>query len=103
MQNGLKSRCWLDGDRDPPSLELRLSDRSYVRVGYDLDYHHRLLWWAPDGETDFVSVTAERTGLDEDTLGPLEAEVESAVRHWDAELSARYPDNGLPPGDEGVC
>lgn len=82
-------KVWLDGDNDPPTLELRLSSGAYVKVGWDLTYHHRLLWWAPDGESDFVTCTAERTGLG-DELGPIEDEVFRAVECFESNLRAEY-------------
>ena len=50
---------WLDGyDSDPPTLELELSDGRYLKVGFDVDYQHPLVWMAVDGDAEFVSCVA---------------------------------------------
>ncbi len=56
------SKCWLDGhDSDPPTLEVKLSDGSYLKVGYDTDYHHPLVWLATDKHADFVTAVASES------------------------------------------
>ncbi len=87
------STLWLSGyDTDPPTLELRLSNGGYVKIGWDMTYSHRLLWWAPDRQADFVTATPAMTGLDPDVFGPLVDEVAQA-----AESHARQMEETDPP------
>ncbi len=95
------STIWLAGDdAGPPTLELRLSSGAYAKIGWDCEYAHRLLWWAPDGETDFVSCTAERTGLDPDVFGPLVDEVARAAECHESNLRAEYEADDNNYGDD---
>ncbi len=90
-------RTWLDGhDSDPPTLELRLSNGTYVKVGWDSDYSHRLFWFASCATADFVSCTAAATGLSADELGPLEDEVKRAVEAHESNCRAEYEDAYCP-------
>lgn len=101
MSVEILGQTWIDGDNDPPALELRLSDGSFVRVGYDDTYHHRILWWSPDLETDFVSCTAERTGLHSDVLGWMESKAEQAVRSWAVDERSMYWESHCPDDGNG--
>lgn len=71
------SRCWLDGyDSDPPTMELKLSDGSYLKVGWDSDYSHPLVYVAEDVFSEFVSCNSRETGID---LGDLESIVDEVA------------------------
>lgn len=75
---------------DQPELECELVDGSYIKIAWDTDYNHRLLYVAADKSADYISATADQTGLPEDVLAPLVDEVESAVRHHIAEERSEY-------------
>lgn len=92
MTNALTifGKAWIDGDSNPPSIELLLSDGTYVRIGWDIDYNCRLLWWSPDGETDFVPCTADRIALHPDVLFALVTEAKQAVEEYDAKQRREY-------------
>ncbi len=82
-------RAWLDGAAsDPPTLELLLSNGAYLKIGWDLDYQHKLLWWAQDVSADFAPCTAESACLDPLVLDALVEEVYRAVLHDEAERLA---------------
>lgn len=82
---------WLTGfGGDPPTLDLVLADGSCIRIGYDTDYHHRLLWRAANLHDDPVSCNASETGLDRDELYLLCDQVEAACRAEDDALRTEY-------------
>lgn len=92
--------CWLDGyDSEPPTLELRLSNGAYVKIGFDADYWHRLLWFAPDASADYQSATGAQTGLDPDVLESYCHAVEDAVRAHESNLRVEYLDAYTPEGE----
>ena len=84
---------WLDGyDSDPPTLELELSTGAFVKVGWDVDYQHPLVWTAADRDADFVSCVARETGLG-DEIETYFAEVADAARIHEADrLSDNWSD-----------
>ncbi len=87
----VSSRHWIDGnDTDPPRLEVRLSNGAYLTIGFDTDYWHRLIWYAPNASEDFESATAEMTGLSPDVLSGLCDEVEQACRAFESNWRAEY-------------
>jgi len=89
-------RTWLAGfDRDPPTLELELTDSSFVKVAWDAEYNHRNLYVATDRAADYVTATGAETRLSEDVLGPICAEVEAACRSHDSNDRAEYLDDAM--------
>lgn len=95
----VKKRDWLCFDQPELELELELSDGSFVKVGWDDDYNHRLLYIAANEYEDFVSATADQTGLSEDVLAPLVDEVCRAVREHNWTERAEYPSDERDFGD----
>ena len=92
--------CWLDGDdADPPTLELRLSNGSYVKVGFDVDYWHRLLWFAPNRSADYQSATGAMTGLDPDVLNSYCNATEDAARCHESNLRSEWNADAMSHGD----
>ncbi len=89
----VKSKIWLDFGEDPPTLECRLTNGSYVKVGYDMEYRHRLLWFSLDAEAEFVSATAAMTGLTSDQLAELEDEAYRAVEAYESNRASTYFDD----------
>ncbi len=98
---------WLDGDdADPPTLELALSDGSYVRLSYDVDYHHPLVWRAADKDDDYESIPARESGLG-DAIEPYidqaaEAAQSHARQHCDDD-GADYAMDSEAARDRGDC
>ena len=91
--------CWLDCDTDPPRLQLRLSNGGYVQVSWDFTYSHRLLYFAPDVHAEFVSATAEQTGLSEDVLGPIEDQVFRAYAAHESQWRSEYESDAFNHSD----
>lgn len=74
------SSAWLVGaDRDPPSLELELSDGSFLKLSWDIDYSCPIVWSASDKSSDYESVAAASTVLGDAIVSFLD-EAEAAVR-----------------------
>jgi len=73
------SRIWLQEGRDPPRLEARLSDGSYLLLGWDSDYSHANVLRAATGVDDFESIPSRECGLSGDELGALVDEVQRAT------------------------
>lgn len=95
------SRNWVNGfNSEPPRLELKLSDGSFVMVGWDSDYSHQLLFVATDLHADFVSCVASETGLDPDVLAGLVDEVAEATRAHDSNNRVEYWDAYTPDGEQ---
>jgi len=85
------STIWLAGDdRDPPTLELRLSSGRYLKLSFDWDYKTPLLWAAADEHADYESIPFRESGLG-DALEPFIDEVANA-----AEAHARQQDEEGP-------
>ena len=80
------SRLWLQEGRDPPRLEVRLSDGSYLLVGWDSDYSFANVLRAATGVDDFESIPSRECGLSGDELGALVDEVQRRTsQHNDCE------------------
>ena len=73
------SRLWLQEGRDPPRLEVRLSDGSYLLVGWDSGYSFANVLRAATGVDDFESIPSRECGLSGDELGALVDEVQRAT------------------------
>lgn len=83
---------WLDGGGwEPPQLEMELSDGRFIKVGYDLEFSHPLVWIAPDKHADFESAPARESGLG-DALEPYIDEVAHAARLHEADRMADEDD-----------
>ncbi len=93
------SSFWLDGDVHPPSLELVLSDGTFVQLRWDISYATRNVLRARNEHEDFADCTGDETGLSADLLWEFVQQVEAAVTQWDAEGGS----HDVRPGDEGVC
>lgn len=76
---------WVDG-----MLELWLSDGAFVRVGWDLDYHHRLLLVAPDEHGDWRDATGEEIPLHPDELDSYVSEAKRRTQDEADEAAAEH-------------
>jgi len=95
------AKHWVSGfDRDPPRLELKLSDGSYVLVGWDSDYSHALVFVAATLDADFTSCVASETGLHPGELAALVDEVAAATEAHDSLDRAEYLDAYCPDGED---
>lgn len=79
------SKTWIHCDQ--PELHLTLSNFSHVKIQWDLSYGHRLIFFAEPGG-DFVSSTAQATGMNVEELEGYVDEVYRAVQADEAERMA---------------
>jgi hypothetical protein len=87
----VESRCWIQDDENaPPRIEARLSNGSYVLVGWDSDYSHAVVFVAADKHSEFVSGVAAESGLDPDVLYGLVTEAQAATEAHESNQRAEY-------------
>ncbi len=80
------SSFWLDGDVHPPSMELVLSDGTFVQLRWDVGYSCRNILRARNEHEDFADCTGDETGLSADVLWDFVQQVERASLEWRAEV-----------------
>ncbi len=85
---------WLGGDSNPPSLELSLSDGSFVQVRYDSQYNCRNLFRYADETEIGNTCIGEDTGLSPEVLADVVDRVADAVKAYDRETSDSYDFDG---------
>lgn len=90
---------WLNNDRDPPTLELRLTNGAYVKVEYDTQHHHCYLWFAPNKQADFIAATTAMTGLEADQLAPFKDQAEQATRAHESQQRAEFEADAMSQED----
>ena len=78
------STIWLQEGTDPPRLEARCSDGSYLLVGWDGDYHHATVLRAGNGVEDFESIPARESGLSVEALDELVEQVRVATEQHES-------------------
>lgn len=73
------SHTWFNGfDTDPPVIEVKKDDGSYVLIGYDFDSGLNTYMIASDISSDYVACVARETGLPAADLLEFSRRVETA-------------------------
>ncbi len=94
------SRFVLDGDKDdPPTVEMRLEDGSFVKVGYDLDARLPVIWVANSREAEFVISTKDGACMVPGVLECICDEVEQMAISFESNRRAEYLNDAMSYSD----
>lgn len=93
------SKLWLQEGNDPPRLEVRCSDGSYLLVGWCTNNNFPEVFRAGNGVEDFTSIPAAESGLHPGELSALIDEVQAATEAHESNDRADYWEAYTPEGE----